>query len=153
MLTLTKKTDYALIAASHMARAGDRVSSAREIADSYHLSQSLLMNVLKQLTRQGLVSSTRGSKGGYVLAEEAENISLNRLIGAVEGPLQLVRCKPRRAGNGSACDLVKTCPLRSPVQRVQDRLEEFLSNITLAEIAREWPEVAPLNALTAGMQV
>jgi Rrf2 family protein len=155
MFALTKKSDYALIALSHMVRSEEPVCSAREIANLYHLSPSLLMNVLKGLTRKGLIRSLRGAKGGYALADSASKITLARLIEAVEGPLQLVRCKPREENgngqdNGQACDLAQTCPLRSPVRRVQQKLEEFLSSITLAEIAREWPEVAPDARMAAG---
>ena len=153
MFALTKKCDYALIALSHMTRSGNAVCSAREVASLYHLSPALLMNVLKGLTRRGLVRSSRGAKGGYALAEEPEDIALARVIEAVEGPLRVARCKPHdQAANGQNCDLADTCPLRSPVRRVQGKLEEFLSKITLAEIAMEWPEVAPEAQLAAGVQ-
>jgi Rrf2 family protein len=151
VLALTKKTDYALIALSHMARASERVSSAREIADLYHLSGALLMNVLKMLTRKGLVRSIRGSKGGYALVDSPEEITLDRLIASVEGPLQLSRCLPRSGTNGASCDLAETCPIRSPVNRVQKKLKGFLGSITLAEIAVEWPEVAPAEAAATGV--
>lgn len=152
MLALTKKTDYALIAVSHMALAGDRVSSAREMANLYQLSLSLLMNVLKVLTRKGLIRSTRGSKGGYVLAHEAKNITMHRLIVAVEGPLRLARCNARGRGHDDDCDLVETCPIRSPVRKVQQKLEEFLDSTTLAEIAMERPKHDSQNPLAAGAQ-
>ena len=150
ILALTKKCDYALIALAHLVRAGDRSISAREIAGLYHLSQPLLMNVLKQLTRHGLVRSSRGVKGGYALSVDAEALTLDRLLDAVEGPLRLSRCVPREGSNGSACDLLATCPIRTPVQRVQGRLREFLSGITLREIASDWPEPAPQDSDRAG---
>jgi Rrf2 family protein len=154
MFALTKKSDYALIALSHMTRSGNPVCSAREVASLYNLSPALLMNVLKGLTRCGLVRSWRGAKGGYALAEDARDITLARVIEAVEGPVRVVRCKPRdQAASGQNCELAATCPLRSPVRRVQGKLEEFLSKITLAEIAMEWPELAPEGPLAAGAQV
>ncbi len=54
MLTFSRKTDYALIALTHMAYDRDGCSSAREIAGHYGMPLPLLMNVLKQLAQAGL---------------------------------------------------------------------------------------------------
>ena len=67
MLTLTRKTDYALIALTHLAQARERCICAREIAEKYGLPSALLMNLLKQLAQKGLVKSSRGPRGGYTL--------------------------------------------------------------------------------------
>ncbi|NQU76949.1 MAG: Rrf2 family transcriptional regulator, partial [Planctomycetes bacterium] len=75
MLSLTRKTDYALLALTHLAAEPAAVISAREMAEQYCLSQPLLMNVLKQLSASGLVSSVRGARGGYTLAKSAEQIT------------------------------------------------------------------------------
>src|SRR5262245_25494766 len=64
MLSFSRKTDYALIALSHLARLQGRTVSAREIAQAYGLPQALVMNVLKAMHRAGIVSSVRGVKGG-----------------------------------------------------------------------------------------
>jgi Rrf2 family protein len=92
MLTLTRKTDYALIALTHLSQNRETCTSAREIATLYGLPLPLLMNVLKLLGQQGLAKSVRGPKGGYQLALPASEITLHDIILAVEGPIQLVQC-------------------------------------------------------------
>ena len=62
MLTLTRKTDYALIALTHLAQGRDQCFSAREIAARYGLPLPLLMNLLKQLAQKGLAKSVRGPR-------------------------------------------------------------------------------------------
>ena len=80
MLTLTRKTEYAMIAVCHLAHAGHKVVSARDIAEAHGVPLPLLMNVLKRLNRTGHVHSVRGAKGGYVLAVPPEQFTLDGLI-------------------------------------------------------------------------
>ncbi len=181
MLTLTRKTDYALIALTHLSHCKGTCVSAREIATLYGLPLPLLMNVLKLLSQQGLAKSIRGPRGGYELAEDAESITLYDIIQAVEGPIQLVQCidhghslesgdqadtpsasndspddvkmddavrasrsddsseRDNDAVDGSpkksGCDLVCTCPVRLPIRRIQDKLVDFVREVTLADVA------------------
>ena len=74
MLTLNRKSDYALISLSHLGRCRGTITSAREIADTYQIPLPLLMNILKQLTREGIIASARGAKGGYRLAVEPADL-------------------------------------------------------------------------------
>jgi Rrf2 family protein len=139
MLSLTRKTDYALIALCHMAHDPEGCCSAREIATRYRVPLPLLMNILKLLTRQGFAKSARGPRGGYTLAMSAEDMTLYDVIQAVEGPVQLVQCveykQARAAGNaGLGCGLMSSCPVHSPIQLVHNRLVEFLSGVTLADV-------------------
>ena len=77
MIAFTRKTDYALIALASLAQeAGDPGDpaaetaplSARAIAERYAVPLPILMNVLKGLAGAELIRSTRGVKGGYILA-------------------------------------------------------------------------------------
>lgn len=135
MLALTKKTDYALIAVSLMANRQGEVTSAREIAAMTKVPQAILTNILKTLSSAGLVTSVRGTNGGYALARPLADISLREVIVAIEGPIQFVQCALQPAvSKRSRCELEDSCPVRSPALRVHDRLESFLGNVSLDEI-------------------
>jgi len=137
MLSLTKKTEYALIAVCHLARARERVISAREIAQTHSIPGPLLMNVLKTLNQSGVLTSVRGARGGYRLAIAPQRLSLADLIEKVEGPVRLVRCvspDENEVGDDS-CGRTSTCPIRQPVQRLHDHLRRFLSGVTVADVA------------------
>ncbi|MBI4718705.1 MAG: Rrf2 family transcriptional regulator [Planctomycetes bacterium] len=135
MLALTKKTDYALIAIARLAHRNGDVVSAREIAEQSAVPLPILTNILKSLSHGGLVVSERGARGGYSLARPAEEITLDELITAIEGPIHFVRCmfSESEASNG-ACTLEPSCPVRVPAFRVQERLKEFLQSVTLADL-------------------
>ena len=140
MLSLTRKTDYALISLAHLAQEPANCSSAREIASRYHMPLPLLMNVLKLLTQRGLARSVRGPRGGYTLASPASKITLKDIIGAVEGPIHLVRCIPWRDHDGvktkrDPCELMPHCPVGASIHKVHHRLIRFLDEVTLADVA------------------
>jgi len=142
MLAITRKTDYAFIALTHLAQKSDGCTSAREIAKCYGIPLPLLMNILKVLTNQGLANSSRGPRGGYSLAMPANEITLYDVVRAIEGPVQLVQCmEPQGKGSGDEnrheCDLIACCPVRSPIQRIHKQLVKFLDGTTLADVAQE----------------
>jgi len=133
MLTLTRKTEYALIAVCHLAHAGaNKVISARDIAEAHGVPLPLLMNVLKKLNRTGHVQSVRGARGGYKLQTPPDELSLDKLIEAIEGPVHLVRCaNPDKSGR--QCTLTGPCPISGSVRKVHDKLREFLSQIRISD--------------------
>src|SRR5882724_6620780 len=92
MLSLSKKTDYALIALAYLAERPGRTASAREIAEARNLPSALLMNILKELHHHGIVQSIRGVKGGYQIAVDLKAKSLHDVVVAMEGPVRLVEC-------------------------------------------------------------
>jgi len=140
VLTLTRKSGYALIALAHLAQDAGACCSAREIARRYRIPLSLLMNLLKLLTHRGLARSVRGPRGGYTLAAPPSEITLTNIIEAVEGPIHLARCVARGdekgpVGGKEGCELMSCCPARPSVYRVHQRLIQFLDELTLAQIA------------------
>jgi Rrf2 family protein len=145
MLTLTRKTDYALIALSHLAANQGRVVSAREIASKYKVPLALLMNLLKLCAAHGLIESVRGARGGYRLGRPADKITLVELIEAIEGPLRLAQCRGLTEPQGDiqpadkdagTCQVGSCCPVRVAINNVHMRLQGFLSEMTIAEVAQ-----------------
>ncbi len=138
MLTLTKKTEYALIAVSHLARRRGQVVSARDIAERYGVRLPLLMNVLKILMHNRILASVRGTGGGYRLVREPETISLSQIVDAVEGPPRFVRCVGHdELQKTHQCELIGTCPIRTPLLRMHERFQEFLTGLTVADVAAD----------------
>lgn len=156
MLSLTRKSDYALVALASLAlRRGlsEEAVSARKIADQYNLPLPLLMNILKELTRAGIVTSTRGQYGGYSLAVEPDQITLMRILTAIEGPPRLTpcmsRCDDQEATGAGAnsdhtdaqCPRMGDCPVHHAIHRLHHRLGDFLEQVTLADLVTSQVDV------------
>ena len=138
MLTLTRRTDYALVALTHLARCQDRVSSAREIAELHRVPLPILMNILKTLAQHDMVTSIRGARGGYKLAADAREISLHMVVKALEGPVHLFQCSQgAEPGAGTGCERQGSCPFTATARKVSSRLQQFLDEVTVAELAEE----------------
>ncbi len=136
MLTLTKKTEYALMALAHLARHDARVCSTREMARHYRIPHALLMNIMKRMTQHDLVTSVRGARGGYRLALPPDCITLAQLIRALEGPVRLVQCADHDGtASGNPCELNGCCSIQPTLLQIHDEFEAFLDTITLARLA------------------
>lgn len=135
MITLSKQTDYALLALSYMARLDpERTASTREIADSFSIPSELLAKILQRLTRAQIAASSAGPAGGYRLARQAYQINISAVIEAVDGPMAFTHCL-KTADNG--CEQHDKCTIRGPLTRIHERILQMLSLITLDEIIRE----------------
>ena len=137
MLGFTKKTGYGLIAMAHLWTLDEgELSSAREIAQRYEVPMALLMTVLKELSAAGYVQSVRGAHGGYRLNADLDELTLAQFSQVLEGPIREAQCPQKTACDDDICtlEMMAHCPVDDPVHRMQRRLNDFLKNITLAEI-------------------
>lgn len=137
MLSLTKKTEYGLMALIHLSRDGNGCCSAREISDNCHIPLPLLMNILKVFAQHDIVSSTRGINGGYKLSIPSHQLSLLRIVQVLEGSVKLVQCitdQGEKVGFENMCELTGCCSIRSPLLKIHEEFEHFLDNITVARI-------------------
>ncbi len=156
MLSLTRKTDYALVAMAQMAEHGSDAAapiSARHIADQFGLPQHVLVKVLKDLHRAGLVGSTRGARGGYYLHRDAAEISIADVVEALEGPFALASCCDDDAQDDcAACRTTPACPISHNVRALNDRVSELLQSVTLRELMKSPAESAfgRLQLVTVG---
>lgn len=134
--SLTRKTDYALVALTELAHAylGDgQPRSARDIAMRYRLPSQLLMKVLKELTRAGFLESRRGVRGGYSLARSPEEINLREVIEVLQGPVAMAMCHAAHDPSCTPCRAYQRCPISQPMRRVTERLQQFLDRIVLSQ--------------------
>jgi Rrf2 family protein len=141
VLRLSKKADYALMAMKHLALRPDRGSaSAREIAEHYDIPIELMAKVLQRLARRGLLVSQQGTRGGYLLARPATEMSVADVIQAVDGPLAVTAC----ATTEDTCDQYDKCNIRDPLWRIKDRIVTALSTCSIAEMASDGGAEAPV---------
>jgi Rrf2 family protein len=134
MLRLSKKADYALIAMRHLAlRADAASSSAREIAEQFDIPVELLAKVLQRLVRMGLLTSHQGTRGGYVLARPAPDITVADIIQAIDGPVAVTAC----GNDADTCDQYEKCSIRDPLWRIKERILTALAACSLHELATD----------------
>ncbi len=105
-----------------------------DIAKRQEISVKYLWQVINPLKTAGLLSVTRGAKGGYALAKRPEEINMLEVVSTLEGPMSIVECLT----NEDVCDRIDTCVGRSVWMEVNQTVEEALKKITLAEVLRRY---------------
>ena len=79
-MKLQKATRFGLYAVLELAAHADDQLSASDIADRFGISANHLAKVLRDLTRAGLVDSSRGAGGGYRFSGNAKRTTLMDII-------------------------------------------------------------------------
>jgi Rrf2 family protein len=132
VLKLTKKADYGLIALKHLADQGPGgSSSAKDIAEAYHIPAEALAKILQKLTRAKLLVSHHGTNGGYALARDSRHISALEVIRAIDGPLFIASCLPHETGG---CVQSDCCTVREPLRQVNESIRALLDDIKIADM-------------------
>ena len=132
MLKHTKKVEYALIALQHMqSKQQEDITSAKEIADNFDISISLLAKTLQQMARHNIIKPIHGPGGGYRLNIPLEQIQFDNFIEMIEGPVGIVDCL-----NDPGCSHIKTCNIRVPIERINHTIKDIFSNMTLADLTK-----------------
>ena len=130
-MQVTKEGDYALRAVIYLASATGRTASANEISAAQKIPPKFLARIMPKLVRQGLISSTPGSKGGYKLAREASQLSFLQVLEAIEGPLRLNVCLEADYGD---CEHETLCSMKSVWSEAQERLAHYFAAITFDQL-------------------
>lgn len=134
MLKLSKKSEYALMAARYMAVKNHGTAvTAKEIADNYKISFELVSKVLQNLARNNIAMSFQGVKGGYSLKKNPLEISLIELIQAVEPDYQITDCL-RTKSSKDECSYSECCKIRDPLVEVQKKIDKVFYETKLASI-------------------
>jgi Rrf2 family protein len=134
MLKLSKKVEYALMAAKFMAlQNSGRLSSAREIAESYQIPHPLVAKVLQSLVRSNLAVSVKGVNGGFSLSKKPEQISLLDIIAAVDTKFRIVDCMQPN-GSIADCSNFDCCKIKDPLAEIQRKIDKVFIETSLTQI-------------------
>lgn len=128
--------DYAIRGLVSLARSkGDR-TKIEVLASEHGLSQKFLAQVLVALRNAGIVTTHRGSEGGYRLARRPDGIRVSEIFDAVSPGTGY---QPRAANGSLAAELTQDA-----WANLASAMRSTLDQITLADLAGVGP--APLVA-------
>lgn len=105
----------------------------KDISLSINVPQAYLAKLLQELSRQKIISSTRGPKGGFYLSEKDKKQPLINIINAIEGQKKLNSCLLSLKN----CNKDKPCPLHKLYSPAKNNLMKSLETKTIQDIATE----------------
>lgn len=136
---MTRKTTYALRALCRLgADPANRPTLADDIATSEGIPRRFLDVILRQLAREGVLTSTRGPRGGYTLRARPEELRIAAVVRALDGPAFPFPCLhetlPARCAE---CPGDGPCPARIALREVGFAAFQVLEDMTLADLIRK----------------
>jgi Rrf2 family protein len=146
---ITTLAEYGVICALHLAR---RVTegpvTGRDIAESERLPGDYVEQILLRLRRAGIVASTRGARGGYMLARNAEQISIRDVIEASEMTTFDLHCVSHPVEE-QRCSSSHNCSIRPVWMLLQRKIDDVLEGVHLSDLLVEESEVRTRVGLPA----
>ena len=131
-MEFTSKSEHAIHGVYYLSNKPENmVVYVSEIAREQNVSESYLAKIFQALSKAGLVSSYRGSKGGYTLSKRPEDINLKEIVGAVESTNPIFNCN----GVKSNCSISIHCMILETFQAAEDKMFEVLESVTMKGIA------------------
>lgn len=115
----------------------------KDIAERQEISEKYLGHLIAPLKAAGLINSTRGAHGGYMLAKSPTEITMREVIQALEGSLSLSECIHAPA----VCRRVKSCVTRDILGEVSEKMVEVLEASTLQDMINRQRQKEQLQPL------
>src|SRR6202453_184160 len=160
-MMFSTKAEYGVRVMVELARraggeGGDPVPLA-EIAAHDGLPLAYLEHLVARLRKAGLIDSRRGSRGGYMLARDAGEITMAEVVEALEGSIAPIECISQASDGSIVCsresDPNHICPTKLLWTRVRGAIVRTLRETTLADLVsspthpalRAAPTIASLN--------
>lgn len=144
-MKLTTKGRYAVTAMVELAMHHEQgATSLADIARRQDISLSYLEQLFRRLRRNGLVASVRGPGGGYNLALPPTDISVARVIMAINENIDATAC-----GGKQNCHGDERCITHYLWEGLTAKIYEFLEDITLADLAERAIAKEPVTHLMA----
>ena len=109
--------------------------SIHSIAARQGISEGYLEQLMVRLKKAEIITSIRGAGGGYVLAKDAEHISVGDVLRALEGSLQPVDCTA--FSQEDSCQASGGCVTKYVWQRINESINQTVDEINLKQLVEE----------------
>ena len=137
-MRISSRCEYGLRAMINLASRPDQqqLVHVKVIAEQEKIPLKFLEQILLTLRNAGLVHSKAGRGGGYTLSQGADQITLGRVVRALDGPIAPINCVSQMADEPCGCPDEETCGLRMVMGDVRNAVSSILDQTTLADVAR-----------------
>ncbi|MFQ5537940.1 MAG: RrF2 family transcriptional regulator [Gemmatimonadota bacterium] len=140
-MVLSQTAIYALKAVLHLAEA-DPAEPVRvdDIAKALDVPRNYLSKILHQLARDGILDSTRGPHGGFVLAIPPAELALGVVISPFDTIAEESACLLGR----ETCTDEQPCAAHLRWREVSRALQDFLKNTRISDLTEHGRSIEDL---------
>lgn len=134
-MKITSQEEYGLRILLRIAKCPDKDGmTIQALAAAEGLSIPYVAKLTRMLRMEGLINSTPGNKGGYILARPAELINVNQVLKILGGSLFEKSFCNDYSGILKLCTNSVDCSIRSLWQMIQVNIDQLLDNISLRDL-------------------
>lgn len=157
-MKISATEEYGLRILLRIASAGEVGMSIPQVSAAEGLSEPYAGKLTRLLRISGFIKSTRGQKGGYVLAQPAELIRIGSVLRALDGSLFDEKFCGTHTGVQKFCTHSVDCSVKSLWKTIQGTVDNVLSGITLQDMMWDFSRRQAINEadetkLTNGLNV
>jgi len=105
--------------------------SIKDISEHQGISIKYLEQIVTNLTKSGLLISSRGPQGGYMLSRVPEKYTAGQILRAIEGNLAPVACLETDINK---CERRSSCPTIDFWQGFYDVINNYMDSVTLQDL-------------------
>jgi Rrf2 family protein len=134
-MKLSTRARYALrmmVEIAKESKRGDAARSLKDISEKTNISRRYLEQLAIALKNASLVSGIAGKGGGYMLTRRPEEITIDEIIEAAIGPINIVDCVLMP----ETCLQADLCECRAVYQHINQKIADALKGISLAGLAK-----------------
>lgn len=134
-MKITAQEEYGLRILIRIAGCKDAEGmSIPQLSEAEGISDHYIAKLTRILRMEGLINSTPGYKGGYVLARPSQKININEVLKALGGALFDKKFCGTHAGTLKLCTNSVDCSARSLWQMIQFSVDQLLDKVSLADL-------------------
>jgi len=133
-MKLTQYSDLGLRLLMYLALRHGESATIQEVSERFAVSRNHMVKISHQLTREGLIESTRGRNGGVRLARAPDTISVEQALRATEDNFDLVECM---GGTKNYCVISGACKLSGVFDEALAAFFAVLRQTSLADLVKD----------------
>ena len=136
---ISQTAEYALRSMTCLGAQYNKPLTTQQIADVAHIPAGYLSKVLQALGRAGMVSSSRGLHGGFLLSKPPAQITILEIVQAVD-PIQRIRQCPL----GIQSHNPTLCPLHRRLDHAMAMVEQAFEQTSIGDLLNDPGNPKPL---------
>ncbi len=132
---ISKSSKYAIKAVLYLAlhTSEEKKVMVKDIATPINVPQAYIAKLLQELSKEGIISSTRGPKGGFYLSDANRKNTIMDIIDIIDGVNKLGPCMMSL----KSCDHEKPCPLHVSIYPIKTKLIENFRNQKISDLVND----------------
>ena len=132
-MILSRTSEYAVRILTFMAAGEQDRYSAKFLHEQLSIPYKYLTRLMTDLSKQGCVVSIRGRDGGFTIIKDYNEISVARIIEAVDGPMHFDRC----VLGFEECSDENPCAMHQFWEKNRDNIINMLEGTTLQSLTEK----------------